>query len=552
MGHPVQTTLIEYGWRYILELFKRYNEYNYIYILFIVSLLYIYLKHKQYRKSIVYPILLFCLIFTNIFIMKPIIQLAHIESTYYRVFWCLQISVFVVLAICFLYNNISGLIRKRIFIVLVMVTIALLGNPVWKRGFYFPENIYSIPNEVLELDQILHDNFQDDCVIIEDNSNFEGYLRMYDATILLPSRTDKIQSYIEKKDYVSAQNKINFYKIKMVILSVDGQYNDEWFKLGFKEVGRTDNCIVCKRDEDWESYQNFLYTPTMINKINELYFIVDCWHSRILYSEDLNRPISDWNLMTDDIVGGHTIASDGEIFIIDDTERNSIKVLNYTGSEFIEKQVINNIEGRPHYVLYDSQNSEFYVLSSLTGTIYVFKNVQGELLQVEKREIPELTNTYVRSMSIIDGYMYLPTNAGKIIKVDYQHNSWKVVDTFEVPNELFNMNYVTKIEDYWYITIYSDVNGDTGKSNIVRTKDLKSIYQGDYQSIYDELDFHGTPYFINAFDGQFFVTEIDKSNGIHSFDVYNNKISNQKLCFFWKTVKPDSLLRKKIKMDDIF
>ena len=65
----------------------------------------------------------------------------------------------------------------------------------------------------------------------------------------------------------------------------------------------------------------------MINKIGNEYFIVDCWHHRIIYNDNLNDEISKWKTLTDEIIGGHSIASDGEVYICDDTDGRKIRVL---------------------------------------------------------------------------------------------------------------------------------------------------------------------------------------------------------------------------------
>ena len=63
------------------------------------------------------------------------------------------------------------------------------------------------------------------------------------------------------------------------------------------------------------SWRSSLYTPTMIQKVGSDYFIVDCWHHRIIYNNNLRDKISAWKTLTEDINGGHTLAYDGELYI---------------------------------------------------------------------------------------------------------------------------------------------------------------------------------------------------------------------------------------------
>lgn len=60
----------------------------------------------------------------------------------------------------------------------------------------------------------------------------------------------------------------------------------------------------------------------MIQKIDDTYFIVDCWNHRVLYNTSIEKDLKKWQTLTDEsYVGGHTIASDGELYVLDNTDR---------------------------------------------------------------------------------------------------------------------------------------------------------------------------------------------------------------------------------------
>lgn len=73
------------------------------------------------------------------------------------------------------------------------------------------------------------------------------------------------------------------------------------------------------------SYSN-LSVPTYLTKIADTYFIVDCYHDQVIYHDNLTEPLCQWSVMTDEIDKGHTLASDGIVYLIDDTENNRILV----------------------------------------------------------------------------------------------------------------------------------------------------------------------------------------------------------------------------------
>ena len=66
-----------------------------------------------------------------------------------------------------------------------------------------------------------------------------------------------------------------------------------------------------------------LSVPTYITKLDDQYFIVDCYHNQVIYHDNLTDPLYLWKVMTNDLSMGHTIASDGNVYLIDDTEPGS-------------------------------------------------------------------------------------------------------------------------------------------------------------------------------------------------------------------------------------
>ena len=294
------------------------------------------------------------------------------------------------------------------------------------------------------------------------------------------------------------------------------------------------------------SYLNQLYVPTMINKINDTYFIMDCWNHRVLYSDTMDADISNWDKLTnDDYIGGHTICSDGELIVLDNTDNNSILVYRETSllkknnkNMYILTQTINNITGRPHYITYDSVNNYFYVISSIEGTIHVLKNNKGYLELVRSEVLDEITGSYVRSISIIDNCLYTVSGPGYIYKYSISKDAFSLVESYVVPSELSGMNQITKIEDYFYLTINTGATGSVEETTIVRVRDLNALAASDYENLYDTFGFVGQPYFITQFDNSYYITEISENhgNGIKKFQIDSNNITNISTVYYWDNV----------------
>ena len=289
-------------------------------------------------------------------------------------------------------------------------------------------------------------------------------------------------------------------------------------------------------DENWEEY---LYVPTMINKFDDTYFIIDCWNSRILYSNQLTIELDKWNVLIDtEYLGGHTVASDGELFVFDNTDMQQILVFKKSGDGFEKVQTISNVCTRPHYVSYDEKTELFYVIGSGNGMLYSYKNENGVLVQNDVVRLEEIKNSYVRSFSICDGFLY--TVSGPLCIYQYnisntQFEKYELVNSYEVPIELAGMNQIYPVEEGFLITVNTGETGSVEETTIVYTSALEKLASGDYIDLYEEMGFVGQPYYITEFDDKYWISEIsaDKGNGIKSFKMDGSEVCDIETFFYW-------------------
>lgn len=275
-----------------------------------------------------------------------------------------------------------------------------------------------------------------------------------------------------------------------------------------------------------------LSVPTYITKVEDTYFIVDCYNDQVIYHDNLKDPLYEWQLMTNDISKGHTLASDGTVYLIDDTENNRVlvmeKQLNENGqSVFLPTQEFLNIGDRPHYIIYDDFTDTFYAWSSQSGEMYLFRHTPDSprMYLTEIRSIPSLNGVYVRSFTIIDDHIYFVSGNSSIIEADLY--SFKIKKEYPVPSQLAGMIQLTKIEDYFYITISTDVTGNQDYATMIRIKSLNDLSSGDYEDVYSNFIGGGTPYYITQIDQVWYLTEHRlPGHSIWSFQVVDNKITN--------------------------
>ncbi len=273
---------------------------------------------------------------------------------------------------------------------------------------------------------------------------------------------------------------------------------------------------------------DMLCIPTFFAKFGELYFLVDCYHDQIIYHDNLTDPLTEWNVMTDQIFRGHTLASDGLVYLADDTENNRILVFEKMGENFVLTQTFSEIGSRPHYIVYHEPTDTFYAWSSTTGEMYLFRREKGDnrIYLTEIRSIEELAGVYVRSFTISGEDIYFVSGASCILQA--RLSDFTVLARYPVPENMAGMIQLAPIQDYYYITVSTDISGNPEYATILRTTDLNSLAEGEFEEIFDYFLTDGTPYYITSIDGAYYMTEHRPApyGGLWRFQVENNVISD--------------------------
>ena len=156
------------------------------------------------------------------------------------------------------------------------------------------------------------------------------------------------------------------------------------------------------------NYDSKLSVPTYITKIDDLWFIVDCYHNRVIYSDELGKPLNEWLIMCDKAYYPHTIASDGKVYLVDDTENNRVLIYEKAGGKFVHTQTVYDIGVRPHFSVYDEASDTFYVWGSESGQLYCFRHTpdSNRIYLTDVREVEQLKGIYVRSFTIVGGEIW--------------------------------------------------------------------------------------------------------------------------------------------------
>lgn len=273
-----------------------------------------------------------------------------------------------------------------------------------------------------------------------------------------------------------------------------------------------------------------LSVPTYITKVEDTWFIVDCYHDQVIYHDNLTDPLTDWQVLTNEIDKGHTIASNGTVYLVDDTEGNRILVFEKKEGVFYHTQTLDEVGNRPHYIVYDAPTDTFYVWSSMNGEMYLCRHDPGDPLMylTEIRTVDALKDAYVRSFTIDGDDIYFVSGipgSPAILRTDL--TTFEIRETYPVPDEMAGMIQLTPAEGYYYITISTDITGSQDYATIIRTKNLKDLAEGKYEDIYANFIGGGTPYYITKIDNVYYLTEHRiPGHSIWKFDITADGISN--------------------------
>lgn len=279
-----------------------------------------------------------------------------------------------------------------------------------------------------------------------------------------------------------------------------------------------------------------LCVPTDICYYDGLYFIVDCYNNRIIYSDVFEKDLYEWRVIGNDLNQPHTICSDGNVYLVDDTENNRVMVYKKGIDSdadvcFYVSQIFNEIGNRPHYIYYNEADSTFYAWSSESGEMFLFRYMEEQDLValVEKRIVPEISGVYIRSFTIRGDSIYFVSNLADANIYQCNLATFKVEKKYKVSEDLAGMVQITFCEDAIIITVSTDREGNISARNLILCKCLEDLEQGNYVSYYDDFATDGTPYNVTKMAGDVYYVTVHTGTGteqIISFQVEGGAIVN--------------------------
>lgn len=303
--------------------------------------------------------------------------------------------------------------------------------------------------------------------------------------------------------------------------------------------------------------QKRLLAPTFLEKIGQCYYLVDCWHGRVLYTNNLKQPLKDWKTLSGCLGQPHSLASDGQWLVIDESSNNRLSIwkINREGQPITcpksQPHQILTLSGiQPHRVRYDKKKKLFYCLTAKDQKFFILKANKAGLKVINCLELKFLKPYYCRSftlgktneiyfaagsddLSVLQKPIYKPEKSSiyqaKFSSLSTKKAHFEVVASYKIPVKLANMNDIFIWQNKFYLTAVPN--------QLISCEDLARL-KSDFctkkvLNLSKKLELSGRPYFLNylAKEKLFIVPEIDQNNQINCYRVKQDQFYLwQKIC----------------------
>ena len=228
--------------------------YNGSYVLFLLAYLYMIIVNYHEKKKfngIIFYVGLVLLIFFNPITAK-VITICIGEGVYWRYLWILPMGIYISYAGTHLILHLEKNSEKTIICLLVLASIMLSGENMYNSdNFEEAENVYKIPQEVVEVCQILNENEIQDKVALPEGLRY--YVRQYDAGInvlytRMINHTNEGQLLreleAESPNAETIDSILNETLCRCVVINKDEDLLTSLALYGYEEVGHTENYSI--------------------------------------------------------------------------------------------------------------------------------------------------------------------------------------------------------------------------------------------------------------------------------------------------------------------
>jgi hypothetical protein len=273
-----------------------------------------------------------------------------------------------------------------------------------------------------------------------------------------------------------------------------------------------------------------LNAPTQFAFINGAYFIVDCWHNRILVSQTFETDLSKWRCLTGFHHPHRIIFYKGRYYVAD-TDHHRIVHLSekLTNAKVLDTKLSFS---RPHDILVHEDH--LFVADSVPGGARVVALTLDSGVSVARSVTIE--QAYCRSMCIIDETLFVcDSGGGRILRLDPATlklvgahptkidgqiiGSLNRVQQMSCPNRIIP-NGLARFNGRYYLSNYFYAGTANRFISFLSFDDLNQTRYVDHSDLVS-----GVPYYIDVNEQRMLMGEIDNYSRCVELTVNDGQLS---------------------------
>lgn len=150
----------EWGWEFVLECFRRFQGEGVFYLGFIGSLIWLIItgREDRWKRPVMAYFGCLALLIFNPLLVTPVIGALGLDDEYYRLIWLLPFTIFIAWFAVDLIGRCKRWWKRMLLTLFMIIALAIPGKSILARGLSGMENIYKVPDELIVLCDIIHED----------------------------------------------------------------------------------------------------------------------------------------------------------------------------------------------------------------------------------------------------------------------------------------------------------------------------------------------------------------------------------------------------------
>ncbi len=224
-----------------LKLFQGNGFFLYLAVLCVIFL--IVWRKSEWRQFWGFYSLFLLVIVFNPFLIWRVVNALGLDDEYYRFVWLIPVTVVVAYVGTLLVEHFQKKIIKAAALLAVIAVVFLTGSTIFDRDFSLFENVYKIPDEVIEICEIIRADCDKDAPCVAAEFDLDVLINQYapDIDLILNYRNIAQMRELEALDqYVDDPEE------RLLYVLIDENTHDEGFLVYALRNGDVDYVVISR------------------------------------------------------------------------------------------------------------------------------------------------------------------------------------------------------------------------------------------------------------------------------------------------------------------